>query len=109
MAHNDYRTHNVSISLSEDEYKTYMNLVESSGLRKTTFGRLALTGSPIVSPLSPEDKKTINQLSKMARDINRLLGAAYKEGLTNHIKWLSKIECDFNNLYDDIRKNADLI
>jgi len=105
--HHDYRTHNVSVSLSEEEYKIYLENVKNSGKKKTDFCRQLLTEMRATQRINPEDAKKINQLSKLGLDIHRLLGAAYKEGLTAHVKWLGQIELQFKELYQSINTLVD--
>ena len=102
--HHDYRTHNILVSLSDEEFKKFSRLLEESGLRKTAFVRKMLTEGTVVSPLSAEEKTTINQMSKTARDLHRLLGTAYKEGLANHVKWMNKIAIEFEQELQKIKQ-----
>ena len=102
--HHDYRTHNILVSLSDEEFEKFSHLLEESGLRKTAFVRKMLTEGKVISPLSAEEKTTINQLSKTARDLHRLLGAAYKEGLEKHVKWMNKIAIEFEQELQNIKE-----
>lgn len=104
MSHNDNRIHNVSVSLSDAEFKKYEQIQRQSGLKKTSFMRHMLTEGEVVSPLSIEEKTAINQMSKTARDLHRLLGTVYKEGLSNHVKWMEKIACEFETILQNLKK-----
>ncbi len=106
MSHNDNRIHNVSVSLSDEEFKKYEQLQRQSGLKKTSFLRQMLTEGEVVSPLSIEEKTAINQMSKTARNLHRLLGTVYKEGLSNHVKWMEKIAYEFEAVLQSIKKSS---
>ena len=66
-----------------------------------------LTRGMVVQRINDEDRKAINQLSKLGMELNRLLGAAYKSGLENHVKWLGKIEFEFNDFFANIKRNLE--
>lgn len=108
MSHHDLRNHNISISLSDKEYEKFVALHEESGLRKSAFVRQMLTEGSVTSPLKKEEQEAINQLSKTARDLHRLLGAIYKENLTNHIKWAEKTLYDFEETFKALKEKNNL-
>lgn len=102
--HHDNREKNFSVSFTAEEYELFKNNVKQSGMKKTDYARMMLTQGQVIQRLDDEDRKQINQLSKIGKDLHRLLGAAYKEGLEKHVKWLGKIELDYKNNFENIKK-----
>lgn len=102
--HHDNREKNFSVSFTAEEYELFKKNVKQSGMKKTDYARMMLTQGQVIQRLDDEDRKQINQLSKIGKDLHRLLGAAYKEGLEKHVKWLGKIELDYKNNFENIKK-----
>ena len=105
--HHDYREKNFSVSFTAEEYELFTKNVEQSGMKKTDFARMMLTQGQVIQRLNDEDKKRINQLSKIGKDLHRLIGAAYKEGLEKHVKWLGEIELDYKTKLANIKQILD--
>lgn len=82
MAHNDNRTHNVCISLSDEEFEKLEQTVRESGMKKTRFCRLKLL-SDSSSPERKEGENAVEVRSRMKEystifmPIGRNLNSAY--------------------------------
>ncbi len=68
------RPNRLEISLNDDEMKTVVELATKAGMTKIpTFARkLLLGGGVIPAPITPDDRKDINQLSKIGSNLWRL-------------------------------------
>lgn len=99
MAHNDNRTHNVSISLSDDEFEKLEQAVRESGMKKTRFCRMKLL-SDSSSPERKEEENAIQVRSRMKEysalfmPIGRNLNSAYMaiKGSGINPKTIAKME-----------------
>lgn len=103
-SHHDYRTKNFSVSFTDEENELFKKNVKQSGMKKTDYARMMLTEGQVIQRLDEEDRKAINQLSKVGKDLHRLLGAAYKDGLEKHVKWLGEIELNYKEKFANIKK-----
>lgn len=90
MAHNDNRTHNFSVSFSDEEYTIFLEKVEASGLTKSKFAReVMLNGS------AKNSKEFVDILKRDIKPIGRNLNSAYMAIKQNgcNPKTVAKLEC----------------
>lgn len=72
MAHKDYRTHNFSVSFSDEEYTIFLERVDASGLTKSKYAREVL-----LKESAKNRGDFIKTLNTEIKPIGRNLNSAY--------------------------------
>ena len=100
--HHDNRSVTWHISMHDSEEKQAEARRAETGLSKAEFGRQALMTANVISRVSSEDRKLLNDLSHMRADINRLVLICEKSGVEKAEKRMLNIEDKFSELYNEL-------
>lgn len=108
MAHNDNRTHNVSISLSDEEFERLSTAVKESGMVKAKYCRAMLLSESHPHGM-PEKRMLMSEYNRVLMPIGRTLNNAYMAMRQNGVneKTVAKLELaleKFGKLADEVLK-----